>query len=172
MTYEPRLRSHNRLSVFVIGRSQSIHTSPDLTGNTLRALRAKPAENKLAFTNNSLAERTRGGLGHVVPLHVLNIAASVAYEVVVAHAFQIESSGAALDGHFPHQTRLHQVPEIVISRRPRRAGIHAIHGFEDLRRRGMPLVVHQACHHGVALGSAPQPLALEGMFDCVGVHQN
>ena len=74
------------------------------------ALRAESSKNKLAFTNNSLTEGTRGRLGHVVPIDVFNAAAAVADEVVVAHAFQIESPGAALDGHFPHQTRLHQVP--------------------------------------------------------------
>jgi hypothetical protein len=38
--------------------------------------------------------------------------------VVMPHALRIESRGAALDGHFTHQTRLHQVPQIVISRGP------------------------------------------------------
>ena len=82
------------------------------------ALRAESSKNKLAFTNNSLPERTRGRLGHVIPVDVLNAAAPVANEVVVACAFQIESTGAALDGHFPYQTRLDQVPQIVISRGP------------------------------------------------------
>jgi hypothetical protein len=132
------------------------------------ALRAETSKNQLAFTNNSLTERTRGRLGHVVPIYVLHTAAAVADEVVVPYAFQIESSSATLDGHFPHQAGLHQVPEIVISRGPGRAGIHAIHGFENLRSCGMALVVHQTGHHGVALWSAPQPTAFEGSFDRVG----
>src|SRR5437764_1197731 len=119
MVYEPirlRFAQYRCRRAFLIGCSTSIHTSPDLTGSTLSALRAESAENKLAFTNNSFTERTRGRPGHVVPLHVLNIAAAVTDEVVMAHAFQVESPGAALDGHFPHQTRLHQVSQVVISR--------------------------------------------------------
>jgi hypothetical protein len=156
---------------FSVGRSKSVHTSPVLTGGTLSALRAKPTENKLAFTNNSLAERTRGRFGHVVPLHVLHIGAAVADEVVVQQTFQIEPPGAALDGHFPHQTRLHQVPQIVISCGSGRAGIHAIHSSEDFRRRGMPLVVLQECHHGVALRSTTQPAAVQRPFNRIGVYQ-
>ena len=88
-----------------------------LTGSVPRsALRAQPPENKFAFANNPLTEGTRGRPGHVAPLNILDIAAAVADEVVVPHAFRIEARGAALDGHFPHQTRLHQVPQIIISR--------------------------------------------------------
>ena len=82
------------------------------------ALRAESSKNKLAFTNDSLTERTRGRLGHVVPIDVLNAAAVVTDEVVVTHAFQIEAPSAALDGDFAHQARFHQVPQIVISCRP------------------------------------------------------
>src|SRR5579872_6327154 len=90
-----------------------------LTGIVTRsALRAEPAENELAFPKNPLTERARGRSRHVVPLNILNIAAAVADEVVMPHAFRIESRGAALDGHFAHQTRLHQVPQIVVSRGP------------------------------------------------------
>ncbi len=134
------------------------------------ALRAESSKNKLAFTNNSLPERSRGRLGHVVPVDVLNAAATVADEVVVAYAFQIESTGAPLDGHFPHQTRLDQVPQIVIRRGPGRAGIHAVHGFEDLRSRRMSLVLHQEGHYGVALCSAPQPAAVQRPLNRLGVH--
>jgi hypothetical protein len=81
------------------------------TGNAPRgALRAEPAENELVFANDPLAEGARGWPGDVVPLHVLNIAAAVADEVVMAYAFRIESRGAALGSHFTHQTRLHEVP--------------------------------------------------------------
>jgi len=80
--------------------------------------RAEPAENELAFANNSLTERTRGRPGHVVPLHVLNIAAAVADEVMMLHALCIEAAGAALNGHLAHQASLHQIPQIVISRGP------------------------------------------------------
>ena len=66
------------------------------------ALRAETSENKLAFTNDSLTERARGGPGHVVPVDVFHSAATVADEVVMPHAFQIKSSGAALDGDFTH----------------------------------------------------------------------
>jgi hypothetical protein len=78
----------------------------------------------------------------------------VADEVAMPQAFRIESRGAALDGHFTHQTRLHQVPQIVISRGPGRARIHTIHGFGDFRSRRMPVVFHQECQQGVSLRSA------------------
>src|SRR5580704_10048734 len=88
-----------------------------LTGSVSRsALRAEPTENEFIFAKNPLTEGARSRPGHVVPLNVLNLAAAVADEVVMAHAFRIESRAAALDGHFTHQTRPHQVPQIVISR--------------------------------------------------------
>ena len=74
------------------------------------ALGAQPPENKFAFTNNPLTKGARGRPWHVVPLDVLDIAAAVADEVVMRQAGRIESRGTALDGHFPHQTRLHQIP--------------------------------------------------------------
>src|ERR1035441_8724896 len=90
-----------------------------LTGSVPRsALRAEPPENEFAIANNPLTEGARGGPGHIVPLNILNIAAAVADEVVMPHALRVESRAAALDGHFTHQTRLHQVPQIVISRGP------------------------------------------------------
>jgi hypothetical protein len=87
------------------------------------------------------------------------------------HTFRAESCSATFDGHFTHQTRLHQVPQIVVRGGPRTARIHAIYGFEDFRGRGMPAVFHQECHHGVALRSAPQPAALQGPFNRLGVHE-
>ena len=82
------------------------------------ALHAESPENEFAFAKHPLAERARGRPGHVVPLDVLDLAAAVADEVVMPHAIQIESRGAALDCNFTHQTRLHQVPQIVLSRGP------------------------------------------------------
>src|ERR1700733_5671249 len=62
-----------------------------LTGSAPRsALRAEPPENEFAFAQNSLTQGTRGRPGHVVPLHVLDIAAAVADEVVMPHALRIE----------------------------------------------------------------------------------
>src|SRR6266436_1332586 len=120
MIYEPTaVRTISRLRACLIGCTKSIHTSPELTGSASRsALRAEPPKNELAFTNNPLPERARGRPGHVVPVHVLNIAAAVADEVVMPHVFRIEARGAALDGHFTHQPRLHQIPQIVIGRGP------------------------------------------------------
>src|SRR5260370_35888141 len=90
-----------------------------LTGSVPRsALRAESRENEFAFAKNPLTEGARDRPGHVVPLDVLYIAAAVADEVVMLRAFRIESCGAALDGHFTHQTCLDQVPQIVISRGP------------------------------------------------------
>src|SRR4029077_948038 len=99
--------------------SPGIYALRRLTGSAPRsALHAEPPENEFAFAKNPLTKGARGRPGYVVPLHVLNIAAAVANEVVMPHAFRIESRGAALDGHSTHQTRLHQVPQIVISSCP------------------------------------------------------
>src|SRR5215471_20244512 len=92
------------------------HGTGDVPGS---ALRAKPPENQLGLAKSALTKRARTRLRHVVPLHVLNAAAPVADKVVVTHAFRVESRGAALHSHFTHQTRLHQVAQIVISRGPR-----------------------------------------------------
>jgi hypothetical protein len=86
-------------------------------------------------------------------------------------AFRIESRGAAPDVHFTHQTCLHQVPQIVISRGPGRARIHPIHGFEDFRSGGMIVVFQQERHHSVALRSAPQPASFQGPFNRLSVDQ-
>src|SRR5258708_39477927 len=68
------------------------------------ALGAEPPENQFAFAKNPLTERPRRGPGHVIPLQVLYMAAVIADEMVMRHAFRIESRGAALDRHFTHQT--------------------------------------------------------------------
>jgi hypothetical protein len=139
-----------------------IHTATRLDGTVLRsALGAKPPKNEFTFANDPLAEGSRGRLGHVVPLNVLNIPAAVANEVMMQQAFGIESRGTAFDRHFTHQARLHQVTQIVISRGPGGARIHAIHGFEDFDSGGMPVVFRQEGHHGVALWSAAQSAAFQ-----------
>ena len=164
------IRAITRAALADARHSSRPHAS-DLTRSAPRsALRAESPENEFTFANNPLTEGTRGRPGHVVPLHILNIAAAVADEMVMPHPFRIESRRAALDGHFTHQTRLHQISQIVIGRGPGRARIQAIHGFKDFRSRGMPGVFHQKCHHGVALRSAPQPAALQGPFNRLGVH--
>ena len=74
-----------------------------------RASGAKSAEYELAIANDPLTQRALAWLGHVVPLYVLNISAAVADEVMMQHAFGVESRGASLDRDFPHQAGLHQV---------------------------------------------------------------
>lgn len=121
MIYEPiKLRfAQLAADALLIGCPKRIRTSPHLTGSAPRsALRAESPENEFAFAKNPLTEGAPSRPGQVVPLHVLYIAAAVADEVVMPRAFRIESRGAALDGHFTHQTRLHQVPQIVVSGGP------------------------------------------------------
>ena len=62
--------------------------------------------------------------------------------MVMPHAFRVESRGAAFDGNFTNQTRLHQVAKIIISGGSGRARIHTIYGFENFRCRGMTVVFH------------------------------
>src|SRR5580700_1799065 len=57
-------RADNPLSTL---RRHSLGSVPRTT------LRAESPENQFAFANNSLPQGGRGRLGHVVPLHVLNI---------------------------------------------------------------------------------------------------
>jgi hypothetical protein len=80
---------------------------------------------------------------------------------MMQQTFCIEARGSALDCHFPHQARLHEIPQIVISGSPGRAGIHAIYGFEDFDSRGMPVLFHEEGHYRVALRSASQPAAFQ-----------
>jgi hypothetical protein len=69
---------------------------------TRRTLRAETPKNHFTFAKNPLTQGACSRLRHLVPLDVLNIAAAVADEVVVPHAFGIESRGTALDGYFTH----------------------------------------------------------------------
>jgi hypothetical protein len=71
------------------------------------ALRAKPAENKLAFAKNTSSQRAGGRGRDAIPLNVLHLAAPVAEEVVMPYPFRIVSRGAPLEGHLTHQTRLY-----------------------------------------------------------------
>jgi hypothetical protein len=136
-----------------------------------RALRTKPSEYDLALAKNPLAKRSRSRRRHVAPFHVLNLATPVANKVVMPLAFRIESRGAAFGGHFTHQSRPHQVPQIVISRSPGGARIHAIHGVEYFRRRGMLIAFDQECHQSVTLRRAPQPAVSQGPLDRQSIHQ-
>src|SRR5258705_14004229 len=66
------------------------------------ALRAEPAENKFAFAKHPFTKGTGSRPGYLVPVDVLDIAAAVADEVVMAHAFRIKARGASLDGHLAY----------------------------------------------------------------------
>ena len=140
-------------------------------GSTPRsAVRAEPAENNFAVAKNPLTEQAGGRPRYAVPLHIFDIAATVTDEMVMPHAFRVVPCGAALNGHFPHQTGLHQVFKIVVSCGLRRPRVQAIHRFEDFRGCRMTVVLHQKRQHGVALGRAPQPTVLQGLSDYLGVH--
>src|SRR3954470_11610111 len=61
-----------------------------LAGNAPRRTpRAEPPEDEFALTKHPLAERGCGRPGHVIPLHVLDIAAALADEMVMPNAFRI-----------------------------------------------------------------------------------
>src|SRR5690349_13797456 len=61
-----------------------------LAGSAPRsALSAEPPENELALAKNPFAEGARGRPRHFVPVHILDVAALVTDEVVVARAFGI-----------------------------------------------------------------------------------
>jgi hypothetical protein len=149
--------------------STKIYTCPDLTRGTPCALCAKSSKNELAFAHYSLTQGTCARRRYVVPLDILNIAAAITHEMVMPHAFEIESPGTPFDGNFAHQAGFHKVSQIVVRCRPRRTRIHAIYGFENFRGCRMPLVVRQECHYGIALCRAAQPASLQRPFDRRGL---
>ncbi len=143
-----------------------------LTGTALwSTLRTQPPENQFTFAKNPPAQGARSRLRHVVPGDVLNCPAAVADEVVMPHACRIEARGPSLGRHLAHQPRLHQIPQIVISGCPGRTRIRPSHGFEDLRSSRMAVLLHQECHHRVALRSAAQPAAVETPLNSLGIHR-
>lgn len=135
------------------------------------AFRTQSAENEFAFTNNALAEGHRSRLGHVIPLHIFNIAAAVANEMMVRHALCVEARSAAFRGYFPHQSHIDQIPQVVIRRGPRRARIDAIDCFENLGSGRMAVALHQERHHSVPLRSTPQPASLQRPLNLRSVHE-
>jgi hypothetical protein len=145
------------------GYSLSAPRRPRSLARTLLlcAFVAKSAENEFAIANDPLTQGARRRPGHVVPFNVLNISATVADEMMMQQAFGIESRGAALDRHFSHQARLHQVTQIVIGGGLGRPGIRAIHRLEDLDGGGVPVLFHQESHHRITLRSAAQTAAFQ-----------
>ena len=71
------------------------------------------------------------------------------------------SSGSALDGQFTHQTRVHQVAQIVVRRALEERGSTPLTASKISRTRRAPGVFHQERHDGVALRSALQAAVLE-----------
>lgn len=135
------------------------------------AFGAQAAKNQFTLTKNALAEGARSRFGNREPSHVLDIATTVADEMVMANTFCIELGGAALDGHLTDQARLDQVAQIVVNRGARGAGIDAIDGGEDFGSGGMAMALHQEGHDRVALWRATQAAAFQGPFDRCGVHE-
>jgi hypothetical protein len=82
---------------------------------------------------------------------------------MMPNAFGVEARGTSFDGHFAHQASLHQIPQIVIGRGPRRTWVQAIDRLENLCSSGMSSVLHQERHDAMALRSTPQPAALKAL---------
>jgi len=57
--------------------------------------------------------------------------------MMMAREFDVEPRGAALDGHFSQQTRLHQITQIVVSGGPGTTRVRTIDRLEDFGSRGM-----------------------------------
>lgn len=146
-------------------------TGRGTTGAAGNTILAGSPENKFGFAKHALAQRGRRGRRHVVPVHVLDASAAIANEMMVPRAFGVEAGGATLHGYFPHQTRLHQVPQIVIGGGAGAARIEAIHGVEDFGDGGMAAMVQQKRHDGVTLRSAAQAAVLNKSFDLPGGHE-
>jgi hypothetical protein len=82
------------------------------------ALYAQPPKYQLTLSKHPFPKGINAGLRHIVPIHVVNAAAAVADEVMMARALCIETSGATLDRDFTHQPRFNEVPKVVVSCRP------------------------------------------------------
>jgi hypothetical protein len=131
---------------------------------------AESAENEFALPQDPLTKGACGGSRHVEPIHVLHPAAAIADEVVMTHAFRIESGGTALESYLSYQAGLHKVPQVVVGCGPGGARIDAIHSLENLRRGGMPIAFHQERHHRVALRRTAQAAALQRPLNRRNVH--
>jgi len=134
------------------------------------ASRAKAADDQFAFAKEAFAEGVGSRFWHVVPIHIFDVAAAVADEMVMAHAFGIEAGGAAFDGDFADQAGFDEVAQIVINGGPGRARVEAIDGFEDFGSGGMAGMLDEEGHNAVTLRRAAQAAALEGLLDCLGIH--
>jgi len=146
------------------------YPSTQLTRSALRgALGAESTKNKLAFAHDPFADRARCRLGHSEPFHILDISAAIADEMVMPHPFCVETCGSPLDRDFAHESRLHQIPQIVVRRSPGGTRIHAIDCLENFCSRGMTVTFHQECHYCVTLRRTPQPAALQRLLDRLGM---
>ena len=67
----------------------------------LRTLAAKSAKNEFALANDSLAEKARGWIRHVVPLDVFDFTAAILFGIIVG-TFSSIYVAAALLIYLPH----------------------------------------------------------------------
>ncbi len=132
-------------------------------------LLAESSENEFGFAKDSFAERSCGGRGNFVPVHVFHNSTGVANEMMMLHEFGVESRGTALNGHFSHQARLHQIPQIVVSSGSRTARVPAIDCLEDFGGSGMAVMFQQNRHDGISLRRAAQAAALQRASDFLSV---
>ncbi len=106
-----------------------------------------------------------------MPIQVFHDAAAVADEMMMARAFGIKPRGAAFNGYFPHQARLHQIPQVVISGGAGTARVQAIDAFKDFGSRWMSRMLQQKSYHCVALRRIAQSALFEGTFNLRSVHK-
>jgi hypothetical protein len=66
------------------------------------ARHTKPSKDEFAFANDPLSNEPGSWFRHIVPFHIFNTAAAIAYEVMMPRASSLESSRTALDSHFTH----------------------------------------------------------------------
>jgi hypothetical protein len=108
------------------------------------------------------------GDGEVV--EVLDGAALVADEVVVARTFDVKARGAAFDGDLADEAGFDEIAKIVIGGGAGRAGIETIDAFEDLSGSGMAGVVNEEGHDAEALRGAAETAVFQTGDDGLGVH--
>jgi hypothetical protein len=117
----------------------------------MSALGAEATDDEFYLMYDALTKRASGGLGDAVPVHVLDCAAGVADEVVMALAGDVEASGAAFDGNLADEAGLYEVTEIVVSGGAGRARVEAVDALKDFRSGGMSMMLKQERHHAEAL---------------------
>jgi len=132
---------------------------------------AESPKDQLVLANHAIAEELGRGLRDIEPLHIFHLAAAVADEVMVAHAFHIETRGAAFYRDFTDEARFNQVAQVAVDGGPCRARVESVNAVKDLRGRRMPGILREEGHHAVTLRGELHSVGIQKMPNRLDVHR-